>query len=69
MELVTPATQKAIETAFAVNDQATLAKYGRFLAPMIETMLRKGSDPAQTAQLREALNQIYGSYVAQNTPQ
>ena len=34
MELLTPATQKAIETAVASHDQTILAKYGRFLAPM-----------------------------------
>jgi hypothetical protein len=67
MELLTPATQKAIETAVATHDQTTLAKYGRFLAPMIETMLRDAPAPAQAAQLSEALNKIYGVYVAQNT--
>ena len=38
MELLTPATQNAIETAVATHDQLTLAKYGRFLAPMIESI-------------------------------
>ena len=66
MELVTPATQKNIETAAAADDQATLAKYGRFLAPIIEIMLRKETDPALAADLRKALNQFYGSYLAQN---
>jgi hypothetical protein len=41
MELLTPATQQAIETAAASRDKAALDKYGRFLAPMIEEMLRK----------------------------
>ena len=66
MELLTPATQKAIETAAVAHDQATLAKYGRFLAPMIEAILRKGTDHAQTAQLAEVLTGIYSSYVSQN---
>jgi len=66
MELLTPATQNAIETAVATHDQLTLAKYGRFLAPMIESILHKATDPARTAQLNEALQQIYVSYAAQN---
>jgi hypothetical protein len=67
MELVTPTTQRAIETALASHDDAALAKYGRFLAPILETMIRKESAPGRIAELRQSLNNIYGSYVAQNT--
>jgi len=67
MELVTPATRRAIETALVSHDDATLAKYGRFLAPILETMIRKDPDPTRTTELRQALEKIYGSYVAQNT--
>jgi hypothetical protein len=35
MEIVSPATQKAVQAALAVNDQATLEKYGRFLEPIM----------------------------------
>jgi len=66
MELLTPATQKAIETAAAAHDQATLAKYGRFLAPMIEAILRKGPKLRQARDLGETLIDTYNSYVAQN---
>lgn len=65
-ELLTPATQKAIETAVASHDVATLAQYGRFLAPMIESILRKSSATAPSAQLSETLNQIYRLYLAHN---
>jgi hypothetical protein len=41
MELLTPATQNAIETAAGTQDKAALSKYGRFLAPMIEMILHK----------------------------
>ncbi len=41
MELLTPATQNAVETAVSTHDEPTLAKYGRFLAPLIEMLLRK----------------------------
>ena len=63
MELLTPATQKAIETAVSAGDQTTLAKYGRFLAPMMETILCK--NPSDAADLRQELMRVYGSYVAQ----
>jgi hypothetical protein len=66
MELMTPATQRAIEAAVASRDQTMLAKYGRFLAPMIETILRKGASPAESEQLSAALRNIYNTYIAQN---
>ncbi len=36
IELVTPATIRDVRTAIAANDRATLAKYGRFLMPIVE---------------------------------
>jgi hypothetical protein len=33
LEMVTPATARAVETALVANDQLTLDKYGRFLEP------------------------------------
>jgi len=36
LEIVTPATLRAVETAVARNDEATLKKYGRFLEPILE---------------------------------
>lgn len=44
LELVTPATEKAIATAFESRDAVTLRKYGRFLQPMLEEMFRNASD-------------------------
>ena len=44
LELVTPATEKAVEAAFATRDKATLKKYGRFLEPILQTMMTKESD-------------------------
>jgi hypothetical protein len=35
MEIVTPATARAVETAVASNDEATLSKYSRFLEPIL----------------------------------
>jgi hypothetical protein len=36
LEIVTPATARAVETATASNDQVTLSKYGRFLEPILQ---------------------------------
>jgi hypothetical protein len=66
MELLTPATQNAIEAATATHDKAILARYGRFAAPMIEMILRKNPRPVHTTELNEELSGIYRSYVAQN---
>jgi hypothetical protein len=66
LELLTSATQNAIETAAAARDKATLAKYGRFLAPMIETILRKKSNPIDSVYLNEALISIYREYLSGN---
>jgi hypothetical protein len=67
MELLSPATQEAIQTAVATHDKSTLAKYGRFLGPMVETILRKEPDSPIANQLRDTLNEVYSSYLAQNS--
>ena len=36
LEIVTPATARAVKTAVARNDEATLNKYGRFLEPIVQ---------------------------------
>lgn len=41
MELITPATEKAVSTAMAIDDKATLAKYGRFLEPIMQALKEK----------------------------
>jgi hypothetical protein len=66
MELLTPATQNAIETAIVTHDKATLAKYGRFVAPMIESILHQDPNSAHAIVLGRELNDIYVSYLAQN---
>ena len=66
MELLTPATQQAIETAAAARDKTILEKYGRFLAPMIEEMLRKNPESAHKDDLAAALDYLYRTYLTQN---
>jgi hypothetical protein len=71
LELVTPATERDVEFAFASNDRATLAKYGRFVEPILRTMLQKSSDPARTKRLATYLNSVYNDLLlqAQNSTQ
>ncbi len=38
LELISPATQKAVAAALASNDNATLEKYRRFLEPILKTI-------------------------------
>ena len=47
LEIVTPATLRAVETAVARNDEATLKKYGRFLEPILEAAKANQSPTAQ----------------------
>jgi len=58
LELVTPATERAVESAFASNDQLTLAKYNRFLEPILSTMIQKSTDTARTEQLEPCLQGV-----------
>jgi hypothetical protein len=41
LELVSPATEKAVSAALAAKDQVTLAKYGRFLEPILAVIREK----------------------------
>ena len=66
LELVTPATQKAVETAFAANDTATLKTYGRFLEPILATMIKKETNAGQVRRFQNCLNSVYSKLVAQN---
>ena len=62
LELVTPATENAVQAAFALHNKATLEKYGRFLEPILHTMIAKESNPQQ---LGEYLNAVYSAQIAQ----
>jgi hypothetical protein len=66
MELLTPATQNAIETAAATHDNAILSKYGRFAAPMIEMILHRNPGSIHSAELNDELTGIYRFFFAQN---
>lgn len=58
LELVTPATESAVESAFASNDQLNLVKYNRFLEPILSTMIQKSTDSARAKQLALYLSDV-----------
>ena len=67
MEIVTPATEKSIEYAFASHDRVTLAKYGRFLSPILEIMLARSNDKTRIEQLNGYLGESYRVAQARST--
>lgn len=66
LELVTPATESAVEQALATRDHATLTRYGRFLAPIVDVLINNEKDPARKEQLRDSLNNSYAAQVIRN---
>jgi hypothetical protein len=56
LELVTPRTQCAVESAFLHGDRATLAKYGRFLEPIVVFMIQQTEDEKRQDQLLRYLS-------------
>jgi hypothetical protein len=59
LELVTPATERAVEAALASNDQLTLARYHRFLEPILSTMIQKSTSTDRTEQLERYLQEVW----------
>ena len=67
LELVTPATQRAVEKALATRDQATLARYNRFLVPILENMIAGEKNVTKKAQLSDYLKNLSNMQLTQNT--
>ena len=67
MEIVTPATERAVERALANKDRVTLAKYGRFLEPILEAMMKKERNRVKLQQIQQELSTVYSAVVAENT--
>jgi len=59
LELITPATEAAVERAFAADDIRTLNKYSRFLEPILKTMIANAPSPDRVREYREDLNHSY----------
>jgi hypothetical protein len=67
LELITPATQRAVEQALAAHDRSTLTRYGRFLVPILENMIASERNSAKKAQFNEYLNNAYNTQITLNT--
>jgi hypothetical protein len=65
LELVTGKTRSTIETALASGDEKTLAKFNRFLQPMLEILLERETDPLKVQMIRRRLTQPYAPVVPQ----
>jgi hypothetical protein len=66
LEVVTPETERSVERAIAAHDTVTLAKYGRFLEPILQEMMKKERDTAKLRLLQQSLNSVYSTVVANN---
>jgi hypothetical protein len=58
LELITPTTQQTVESALATGDSVTLAKYSRFLDPILVFMLQQSTDEARQQHLLGYLDSI-----------
>jgi hypothetical protein len=65
MELVTPATEEAVATAFAAHDRRALEKYGRFLEPILQTMIDKESSRSLAAKYTAYLSVVCAALITQ----
>ena len=65
LELVAGKTQSVIETALASGDEKTLAKYNRFLQPMLEILLQRETDPLKAEMIRRRLTRPYAPFSPQ----
>jgi hypothetical protein len=48
-----------VEVALLSGDHETLRKYGRFVDPIVDTMITRHADPTQAERLRQAVTAYY----------
>jgi hypothetical protein len=65
LELVSVRTRMAIEEALAKGDETTLARYHRFLEPMLQIILQREPDPLKATLMRRRLERPYVPVLAQ----
>jgi hypothetical protein len=63
LEIVTPATEMAVENAYASHDEVTLGKYSRFLEPIVEEI--RQSSPERAKQIQQDMDSYYSESAAQ----
>jgi len=57
MELITPASEQAVERALVSHDRRTIDKYGRFLEPILDQL--KEENPSRADELDRELQDTY----------
>jgi hypothetical protein len=62
LELISPATERAVEEALASHDISTILRYGRFLQPIMEQL--KAENPARAQELEKELTATYNTQPA-----
>jgi hypothetical protein len=67
LELITPASERALEHVLTAHDVDGVLKYGRFLEPMMEQL--KADNPTRAAQFDDDLSKTYGAGQPQPAPQ
>jgi hypothetical protein len=65
LELVSTRTRMSIEEALAKGDETTLARYNRFLEPMLQIILQREPDPLKAELMRRRLERPYVPVLAQ----
>jgi hypothetical protein len=69
LELITPATQQAVEAALASGDQSTLSHYGRFLDAILRSMYNSAPDDLTRARLKSYISRAYAEYYSKTQSQ
>jgi hypothetical protein len=67
MDVVTPIARQAVEMAIAVDDRATLERYGRFLGPITDRIVAGRVDAAMERRIGAVANRALLSYRARST--
>lgn len=63
VELITPATEHAVESALANRDRLTLTKFGRFLQPILNEVKRE--NPNRAPEIDRELTETYNAQLIQ----
>ena len=65
LEVITPATLQAVERAIADSDAPTLARYGRFIAPIVQRISADRRQTVDQTRLDRLITVAYGSATPQ----
>jgi hypothetical protein len=66
LEIVTRATEKAVQQALVTHDRATLELYGRFLEPILQAIMAKEKNLGRLRQLQTDLSNYYSLALVRN---